>query len=692
MKAYPIDAIRNIALVGHGGTGKTSLAEAMLFASGSISRMGRVDDGSAAGDFDADEIARKMSINASVLPCQWKNKKINLIDTPGYPDFVGDVIGALRAVEAALLLVDGTGSIEVGTETGWDLATAAGITKLFFVNKLEKENQDFYRALEALRNKFGTSVAPLQLPIGTEDKFVGVVDLLTMKAYKWEGGKVAPTDIPGDMQEQINTQREALIESVAEMDDALMEKFFDAGTLDDAEIAKGLEIGVRTGKVVPVLCGSAMKMVGVDTLLDFIGSSVPSPASIPPAKGTNPGGGEETRTAGDPFSALVFKTMADPYVGKLTYFRVFSGSIKSDSHVFNSTREHEERIGQVYFLLGKNQEATSEVGPGDIGAVAKLQDTGTGDTLCEKSKPIKFPEIAFPDPVYSLSVRAKTKADEDKLGPALQKLSEEDPTFKTYRDVDTSQTLMSGQGDTHLDIVVGRLKRKFGVDVDTETPKVAYRETISGMAEAQGRHKKQTGGRGQFGDCWVKLEAQPRGAGYEFVDAIVGGSIPRQWIPSVDKGIKEAMSHGIQAGCTVVDIKATVYDGSFHTVDSSDMAFQLAGKLAFRAAAEKARPVILEPIMDIEVIVPEDFMGDVIGDLNTKRGRVAGMEPIGGGRQRIKAQVPQSEMLRYSIDLRSIARGRGRFSARFSHYEEMPASSAQAVIAEAAKNIKEEKE
>jgi elongation factor G len=631
-----------------------------------------------------------MSINAAVLPCEWNDSKINFVDTPGYPDFVGDVIGSMRAVEAALILVDGSGSIEVGTETGWDLATEAGITKMFFVNKLEKENTDFYRVLEALRSKFGTSVAPLQLPIGSEDNFVGVVDLLSHKAYKWENGKVAPTDIPGDMESQISEMREALIESVAEMDDALMEKFFDEGTLSDEDVAKGLEIGLKTGKVVPVLCGSAMKMVGVDTLLDFIVSSVPSPGSLPPVEGTNPAGGEEKRAPSDPFCGLVFKTMADPYVGKLTYFRVFSGSIKSDSHIFNANKDREERVGQVYFLQGKSQECTSEVGPGDIGAVAKLQETSTGDTLCEKSKPIVLNPIAFPDPVYSLAVRAKTKADEDKLGPALHKLSEEDPSFKTHRDSETSQTVMSGQGDTHLDIVVERLKRKFGVEVETETPKIAYRETISGTAEAQGRHKKQTGGRGQFGDCWVRLEPQPRGAGYEYVDAIVGGSIPRQWIPSVDKGIRESMSMGIQAGATVVDIKATVFDGSFHTVDSSDMAFQLAGRLAFRAAAENANPVILEPVMDVEVIVPEEFMGDVIGDLNSKRGRVAGMEPIGGGRQRIKAQVPQSEMLRYSIDLRSIARGRGRFSAKVSHYEEAPHSVAQQIIADAEKHKKEE--
>ena len=685
MKSYSIDAIRNVALVGHGGTGKSSLVEAMLYSSGAISRLGRVDDGSSVSDFDADEMHRKMSINASVLPCEWKNNKINFIDAPGYTDFVGDVISSLRAVEAALIVVDGTGSIEVGTETGWDLATDAGISKLFFINKLEKENQDFYRTLEALRNKFGTNVAALQLPIGTEDKFTGVVDLLTHKAYKWENGKISPMDIPGDMQDQISTQREALIESVAEMDDALMEKYFDAGTLTDEEIAKGLEIGVRTGKLIPVLCGSAMKMVGVDTLLDFIISGVPSPAAVPPVEGTNAAGGEEKRGPNDPFCALVFKTMADPYVGKLTYFRVFSGSVKSDSHIYNANKERDERVGQVYYLLGKNQEATPEVKAGDIGAVAKLQETITGDTLSEKSKAIVLKPIDFPDPVYSLAVRAKTKADEDKLGPGLQKLSEEDPTFKTNREAETAQTLMSGQGETHLDIVVERLKRKFGVEVETSTPKIAYRETITAMAQAQGRHKKQSGGRGQFGDAWIKLEPQPRGVGYEYVDAIVGGSIPRQYIPSVDKGIREAIGRGIQAGYPVVDIKATCYDGSFHTVDSSDLAFQLAGIMAFQAAAAKARPVLLEPVLEVEVIVPEEYMGDIIGDLNTKRGRVAGMEPIGGGKQRIKAHVPQSEMLRYPIDLRSIARGRGKFTAKVSHYDEVPAHTAAQVIAEAEK-------
>ncbi len=690
MKKYPIDSIRNVALVGHGGTGKTSLAEAMLYTSGAISRLGRVDDGTSTGDFDPEEVQRKISINLAVLPCEWKDAKINLVDTPGYPDFVGDVIGAMRAVEAALLIVDGTGSIDVGTDTAWDLATQAGITKLFFVNKLEKENTDFYRTLESLRQRFGTSVAPLQLPIGSEDKFVGVVDLLTHKAYKWENGKIVPIEMPSEMEGQISKMRESLIESVAEMDDALMEKYFDEGTLSDEEIAKGLEMGLRAGKVVPVLCGSAMKMVGVDTLLDLIVSSVPSPASVPPVKGVSPSGAEETRAPDDSFCALVFKTMADPYVGKLTYFRVFSGSIRSDSHVYNANKEREERVGQIYFVQGKNQIPTPEIGAGDIGAVAKLQETATGDTLCDKAHPVILKPIEFPEPVYSLAVRAKTKADEDKLGPALQKLAEEDPTFQTYRDQDIGQTLICGLGETQLDIMVERLRRKFGVEVETETPKVPYRETITTTAEAQGRHKKQTGGRGQFGDCWIRLEPLPRGSGYEFVDQIVGGAIPRQFIPSVDKGIRDAMSQGILAGYPVVDVRAVCYDGSYHTVDSSDLAFQLAGRLAFRAAAEKANPVLLEPIYEMEIIVPEEFMGDVIGDLNSKRGRVLGMEPLGGGRQKIKAHVPQAEIQRYSIDLRSIARGRGKFSARFSHYEEVPPNVAQTIIAEAERARKEE--
>jgi elongation factor G len=688
MKKYPIEAIRNVALVGHSGSGKTTLVEALLFASGAIDRLGKVDDGTSACDYDPDEIKRKISINTAVAPCEWSGKKVNLLDTPGYPDFVGDVIGALRVCEGALIVLDAVGGVEVGTETGWDHSTSRGMARAFFVNKMERENADFYRVLEQLRSSFGRNVVPVQLPIGAQDSFAGIVDLVAMKAYTWKDGKVAEADIPGDMQSQVDEYRAELVEAAAGTDDALMEKFFENETLSPEEMAQGLEAGIKDGSIVPVLCGSGARQIGVTTLLDFLATAIPSPAVIE-AEGKSPNGESEKRRFDGLFSALVFKTMADPYVGKLTYFRVYSGTLKSDSTVYNSTKGREERIGQIYFLRGKQQEATTEVGAGDIAAVAKLAETGTGDTLCDKSKPIIYPPIEFPAPVYSLAIRAKTKADEDKLGPALAKLADEDPTFRTSREQATNQTLISGLGDTHLDIITDRLKRKFGVEVEVETPKVPYRETITMTAEAQGRHKKQTGGRGQFGDCWVRLEPLERGGGYEFVDQIVGGAIPRQWIPSVDKGIQEAMSRGILAGYPVVDVRATVYDGSFHTVDSSDMAFQLAGILAFQAAAQKAGPVLLEPVLAVEVVVPEEFMGDVISDFNSKRGRILGMEQIGGGRQRIKATVPQSEMLRYAIDLRSIARGRGTFKAEFSHYEEVPAHIAQQII-EQAKKAKEE--
>lgn len=689
MKKYAIDAIRNVALAGHSGAGKTSLVEALLYTTGAIERLGKVDEGTATTDYDPDEVKRKISINTSVAPCEWSGKKINLLDTPGYPDFVGDVIGSIRVAESAMIVLDAVGGVEVGTETGWDVATAQGISKSIFINKMERENADFYRVLEQLRTIFGRNVVPVQLPIGSQDSFKGVVDLVEMKAYEWQNGKPNAVDMPGDMQAQIDQHRDALIEVVAETDDELTMRYLDGEELSGEDIKRGLEIGIREGKIVPALCGSGMKQIAITALLDFIAGVLPSPAAYPEVVGTNlAGDAEEKRTPDDPFSAIVFKTVADPYVGKLTYFKVYSGSMKSDSTVFNATKGRDERVGQVYFVRGKHQEATSDVGAGDIGAVAKLVETVTGDTLCDKSKSIILQPIKFPAPVYSLAVHAKTKSDEDKLGPALGKLADEDPTFKTERSVTTSQTLISGLGDTHLDIVTDRLKRKFGVEVEVELPKIAYRETITATASAQGRHKKQTGGRGQFGDAWVKLEPLPRSSGYEFVDQIVGGSIPRQWIPSVDKGVQEAMSRGILAGFPVEDVRATAYDGSYHNVDSSDMAFQLAGILAFQNAAAKAGPVILEPVVEVEIVVPEEYMGDVISDMNGKRGRIMGMEPI-GNKQRIKATAPQGEMLRYAIDLRSIARGRGTFKAQFSHYEEVPAHTAQQII-EQAKKAKEE--
>lgn len=691
MKAYKADAIRNIALVGHGGCGKTSLSEALLFSAGAIDRMGRVDDGTTTSDYDPDEVKRKISVNATLLPCEWKGVKINFVDTPGYADFVGDVKSALRVVEGALIVVCAVSGIEVGTETAWAFAEEYNVPRAIFVNKMERENADFYAVTEALRVRFGNRLVPVQLPIGSQDTFKGIVDLVRMKAYTGSGKSVVEGEIPADMAEAVAKYRESLVEAAAENDDELITKYLEGEELTSEEVAKGVAAGIRAGKLVPIFCGSALSNIGTASLLDEITSSFPSPADAEPQKGVNPQTkAEEERKPSDSeaFSALVFKTLADPYVGKLTYFKVYSGVLKSDSHVFNSTKGIEERVGQVYFLRGKNQEATSEVHAGDIGAVAKLSETGTGDTLCDKSKAIVYPKIEFPSPVYSVAIRAKSKADEDKLGPALSKLADEDPTFEYHREMETGETIISGLGESHVEITVDRLKRKFGVSVDIDTPKIPYRETILTSAKAQGRHKKQTGGRGQFGDCWIEIEPAERGSGFEFVDQIVGGAIPRQFIPAVEKGIREAMERGILAGYPVVDIKATVYDGSFHPVDSSEMAFKMAGILAFQNAAEKASPVILEPMLNVEVTVPEEYMGDIIGDLNGKRGRILGMEPV-NGRQVIRAVVPQAEMLRYAIDLRSIARGRGTFKTEFSHYEQVPAHIAQQIIEQRKKEREE---
>ncbi len=688
MKAYTAEAIRNIALAGHGGCGKTSLTEALLFGAGAIDRLGKVDEGTTTSDYDQDEVKRKISINASLAPCEWKNTKINFIDTPGYADFVGDVKGAFRVVEGSVIVVCAVSGIEVGSESAWDFANQYGVSRAFFVNKMERENADFYAVAEALKVRFGNRVVPVWLPIGSQDSFNGYVDLVAMKAVTGAGKQTAVGEIPADMADAVERYREGLIEAAAENDDDLLNKYLEGEALSSDEIARGLMLGVKAGKVVPVFCGSAARSIGVAGLMDSIAQNFPSPADAPAARGE----GDEERKASDsePFSALVFKTLADPYVGKLTYFKVYSGVLKSDSHVYNSTKGSEERIGQVYFLHGKNQEATAEVHAGDIGAVAKLAETSTGDTLCDRAKAVKYAPIEFPAPIYSVAIFAKTKTDEDKLGPGLVKLADEDPTFHYRREIETAETIVSGMGETHVDIIVDRLKRKFGVEVDTAMPKIPYRETITTGSKAQGKHKKQTGGRGQYGDAWVELQPREKGEGFEYVDQVVGGAIPRQYIPAVEKGIREAMDRGILAGYPVVDIRAIVYDGSFHTVDSSEMAFKMAGILAFQNAAEKANPVLLEPIVTVEVIVPEEFMGDVIGDLNGKRGRILGMEQTGDGKQRIRATVPESEMQRYAIDLRSIARGRGTFKVEPSHYEQVPAHQAQQIIEQRKKEKAEE--
>ncbi len=675
MRRYAADHIRNVALAGHQGSGKTTLAEAIMYDAGAIDRMGSVADGSAKTDFDPDEAKRHISINLALAPVEWRENKVNVLDTPGYLDFIGEVGSALRVADAAVLLVSGPAGVEVGTESAWELAMERKLPRLIFANKMDRENADYHRLLESIQSAFGKRCVPIQVPIGAESGFNGVVDVLRQVAYTGRGREVQRGEVPESCRELVQQCREAIMECAAEADDELLEKYLAGEPLTDDELCRGLVAAVQGCNTVPVLFGSAGANIGVQPLLDAILELLPSAA----VTGARPE---------QPAAALVFKTLSDPYVGRLTYYRVYQGSLKGGAHVTNTTREQDEHLGQLFYLRGKAQEPAPEVPAGDIGAIAKLAVTGTGDTLCEKGKSVRLEGVDFPQPSYSKAIVALSKADEDKMGPALARLAEEDPTFRFRREPESGQTIISGQGDTHLAVVIERLKR-FGANVKEEPVRIPYRETIHGTARVQGRHKKQTGGRGQFGDCWVKFEPLPRGSGYEFVDAIVGGSIPRQYIPAVDKGLQEAMDHGILGGFRVVDVRATCDDGSFHDVDSSEMAFRQAAHLAFRAGMEKAHPVLLEPMVTLEVVVPEQYMGDIISDMNTKRGRILGMEPAGNARQLVRATAPQAEVQNYAIDLRSIARGRGKFVTEFSHYEEVPAHIAQQVIEKAKKEREE---
>lgn len=685
MKKYPMEKLRNLGLISHGGAGKTSLAEAMLFNAGASDRLGRVDEGSTVMDYDPDEIARQMSINTSLAFCEWQGFQINIIDTPGYFDFVGDVKAGLRAADAALVLVEAVSGVEVGTELVWRYADEYGIPRMIVINKLDRENANFDRTVAQLQEAFGDKVVPLQIPIGAEASFRGVVDVLQEKAFVWHDGK-GPNeeDVPADLAAEMESFRESLMEKVAESDDELLEKYLEGEPLTGEEIIRGLRSAVLSGDVVPVLCVSALRNIGVQTLMDAVTNLLPSPADVPAVEGTDPKKNEGVKRApkeDEPFSALVFKTMADPFVGKLTLFRVYSGSIKSDSQIYNASKGRTERIGQLFIPRGKNQEQIDVAKAGDIVAVAKLQETTTGDTLAAENAPVVFPAIKFPQPVFSVAVSPKKKGDEEKIGMGLSRLSEEDPTFKVEKSPNTGETIISGLGEMHLDVVVDRLKRKFGIEVTTEKPKVPYRETIRSSVKVEGKHKKQSGGRGQFGHVWVEFEPAEAGKDFEFVDKIFGGAVPQQYRPAVEKGIQEAMVEGILAGYPVSGIKATLYDGSYHSVDSSEMAFKIAGSMAFKKGAAQANPVLLEPIMNVQVMVPEQYMGDVMGDLNKKRGKIQGMDQE-GSMQIIKAQVPQAEMFNYAIDLRSITQGRGTYTMEFSHYEEVPAAIAQQVIEE----------
>ncbi len=688
MKPYPLDRIRNVAVVGHGGTGKTTLVEGMLFAAKAIDRLGRVEDGTTTTDFDQEEVRRRHTINASLAPLEWREHKVNLIDTPGYPDFVAEMVAPLRVCEGALVVVDAVAGVEVQTERAWAFAEEGSVSRLIVVNRVDRENASFPRTAERLVQRFGKRVVPLQIPVGAESGFHGVVDLLHMQAHLWNGGEMSSGEVPAELAEEAAAARERLIEAAAESDDALVEKYLEGGTLTQEELVAGLHAGVRAGTLVPVLAAAGARGVGVAPLLDAVVELLLSPAESPRVTGEAPRGGEASRdaTADAPLAALVFKTMADPYVGKLSYFRVYAGRLVSDSQVYNVNRDAPERIGTLYYLRGKHQEATAQIPAGDIGAVAKLAQTETGDTLSAKEAPIKLAPIQFPKPAMRLAIEPKSRADEDKLGAALHRLAEEDPTVTVRRDAELKQTVLSGMGDSHLEIIADRLKRKFGVEVTLTTPKVAYRETIKRKGGAQGRYVKQTGGRGQYGVCELEVEAMPRGGGFEFVDEIFGGAIPNQFIASVEKGVRKSLEEGVLAGYPVVDVRVRLTDGKYHPVDSSDIAFQIAGSMAFKEAATQAQVVLLEPIMDLAVRVPEEIMGDIIGDLNAKRARIAGMDTQGDGTTVVRAQIPQAEALRYASDLRSITGGRGSFEMDFSHYEEVPGHVAERVVAEAKKH------
>lgn len=686
MKRYPPDKIRNIAVAGHGGTGKTSLVEAMLFAAKAVDRLGKVEDGTATTDFDPEEIRRKITVNAALAPLEWQETKLNLIDTPGYPDFIGEVVGALRAVETVLIAVDATAGLEVQTDKVWALAEAAQLSRMIAVTRMDREHAAFPKVAEGLAERFGRRAVPVQWPIGTAGSFAGVVDLVTMTGHG-TSGPVDVKSLPADVAAAANAARDRLIEVIAETDDALTEVYLEKGELPADVLVSGLRAGVRAGTLVPLVCVAATRGIGIGPLLDVLARWLPSPADRAAIKARDGKGSEVALTAGGngALAAQVFKTMADPYVGKLSYFRVFSGVFKSDSQVWNGSKGKAERVGQLFVLRGKHQEPAAEIGAGDIGAVAKLAETSTGDTLADKDRAAVLPPIEFPKPAITMAIEPKSKADEDKLSSALARLMEEDHTLRMQRASEMKQTVISGMGESHLEIVADRLKRKFGVEVALSIPRVPYRETVRSHARVQGKYKRQTGGRGQYGDCWIEMDPKSRNEGYEFVDKIFGGAIPRNFIPSVEKGIKEAMEEGVVAGYPVIDVKVTLVDGSYHDVDSSDMAFKIAGSMAFKKAMQEAKPVLLEPICNVSVQVPEDQMGDIIGDLNSKRARIQGMEPGGDGTSVVRAQVPMAEMLRYASDLRSITGGRGTFEMEFSHYDEVPAHIAERVIAEAKK-------
>jgi len=676
MKVYDAQNLRNVVLVGHSGAGKTQLLSALLFDAGAVNRFGRVDDGTTVTDYDEEEIARKHTLSASLAYVEWNKTKINFIDTPGMANFLSDARAAMRVADAALVVVDAVSGVQVSTEKVWAVAEETETPRLVVLNRLDRERASMTRALDSLHTVFGRAVIPVQIPIGEEKAFRGVVDLIAMKAWTFAtdgSGKATEGPIPADVESAAQAAREQLIEMVAEADDALMEKFFESGTLTQEELLQGLKRGVNAAKIFPLLCTSAAANVGMQPLLDAIISDVPSPADRPFRATAKSADDTVTVAAADggPVAAFVWKTVADPFAGRITMFRVISGTLKADSTVQNLTRDSSERLGHITLLQGKTPANVPEIKAGDLGAVAKLKDTLTSDLLGDKAVAHRVLPIKFAEPVISYAIEPKARGDEEKISTALHRLQEEDPSISYNRDAQTKQLLLAGQGQSHIEVTVAKLKRRFGVEVNLKIPRIPYRETITASTEAHGRHKKQTGGHGQFGDCKVKFDPLPRGSDFEFVDDIFGGSIPRQFIPAVEKGLQDARQRGFLAGYPMVDFRATVFDGSYHQVDSNELSFKMAASLAFKDGMSRARPTLLEPVMDVEVYAPSDFAGDLMGDLNSRRGRIGGMDTRGVSTI-IRAKVPMAEMLTYEQHLTSATGGRGSYHMEFSHYEEVP--------------------
>jgi elongation factor G len=688
MANFEAAKIRNVAVIAHGGAGKTSLVEAMLFDAGMTDRLGSVQDGTTVTDFEPEEIDRKITITSALSFCNWNKNRINLIDTPGFINFIEDARGCLRVADGSIVVVSAVSGVKAETRKLWGYAADYDVPSIVFVNSMDKDTANFEKALLAVEKTLDTAAVALQIPIGSGDSFSGIVDLLQMKAYTFKGGRAEESAIAADMQGVADEYRKKLVERIAECNDTLLEKYLEGGEITSEELVGSLRECSLSRKFVPVTCGSALKNIAIPNLLDTVLLCLPSPgekAALSPIKGKNPKDGSEILRAPDAneaLSAYVFKTIADPYAGKLSLFRIYSGTMNADTTIYNSTADTKERIGQLFYLEGKKQVPVQSLGAGEIGVVAKLKGTNTGDTISDEGKPIIFDKVKFADPIISYAMAPKNKGDEEKVSVSLHRVLEEDPTLRFSRDEETKEMIISGMGQVHIEVTLERLKRRFGVEIEMKTPKIPYRETIKTSTKVQGKYKKQSGGKGQYGDCHISVEPLQRGAGFEFVDKIVGGAIPRQYIPAVEKGIVDAMQDGVIAGYPIVDLRVTLFDGSYHAVDSSEMAFKIAGSMAIKKAVAEAKPILLEPVMKVEVTIPDDTLGAVIGDLNSRRGKVQGVDALPGGNQKIMALAPMAEMLTYANQLHSLTSGQGLYSMEFAHYEEVPSQLAQKIIAE----------